>query len=113
MNDHGSERSLLAATQTHPAEHARDPRDVFLDAKAVMLRYGWGKTRGYQHLRDRELIPPPVLTHPDRWRLDQLQRWEDHRIAQAESESATLHSSPPGSLNERLPGPKVSRRRSA
>jgi hypothetical protein len=25
-----------------------------------------GKTRGYQHLKDRTLAPAPVLTHPDR-----------------------------------------------
>src|SRR5690606_29030454 len=45
-----------------------DPRHVFLDAHDVMARYGWGKTRGYQNLKDRSLVPAPVMTHPDRWR---------------------------------------------
>ncbi len=54
-----------------------DPRHVFLDAHDVMARYGWGKTKGYQNLKNRELVPPPVMTHPDRWRLDQLLAWEE------------------------------------
>lgn len=58
-----------------------DPRHVFLDAREVMARYGWGKTKGYQNLKDRELVPPPVMRNPNRWRLDQLLTWEDHRIA--------------------------------
>ena len=33
-----------------------DPRHVFLDAHQVMHRYGWGKTRGYQNLKDRNLV---------------------------------------------------------
>ena len=52
------------------------PEHVFLDASGVMARYGWGKTRGYQNLKDRTLVPAPVMTHPDRWRLDQLLRSE-------------------------------------
>ena len=62
-----------------------DPRHVFLDASDVMRRYGWGKTKGYQNLKDRELVPPPVMTHPDRWRLDQLLAWEGKRMALAEA----------------------------
>ena len=50
-----------------------------------MARYGWGKTKGYQNLKDRELVPPPVMTHPDRWRLDQLLAWEEKRMALAEA----------------------------
>lgn len=99
-----------------PAEVARrtvDPRQVFLDAKAVMRRYGWGKTKGYQNLKNRELTPPPVMTHPDRWRLDQLLAWEDRRIAAAENN--LVHPSEPSleRLESRLPGPKRPRRRSA
>jgi hypothetical protein len=60
-----------------------DPRNVFLDARDVMRRYSWGKTKGYQNLKDRELVPPPVMTRPDRWRLDQLLAWEEKRIALA------------------------------
>jgi hypothetical protein len=46
-----------------------------------MARYGWGKTKGYQNLKDREMVPPPVMTHPARWQLDQLLGWEEKRIA--------------------------------
>jgi hypothetical protein len=62
-----------------------DPRHVFLSASVVMARYGWGKTKGYQNLKDRELVPPPVMTQPDRWRLDQLLAWEEKRMAVAEA----------------------------
>ena len=48
-----------------------DPRHVFLSAGEVIARYGWGKTKGYQNLKDRTLVPP-VMTHPDRWRR---RRW--------------------------------------
>ena len=30
-------------------------------------------------------MPPPVMTHPDRWRLDQLLAWEEKRMALAEA----------------------------
>lgn len=63
----------------------RDPRHVFLDAHEVMQRYGWGKTRGYQNLKDRRLVPEPVFIHPNRWRLDQLLAWEERRMAAAEA----------------------------
>ena len=39
-------------TESSPASAGRgraesmDPRHLFLDAKAVMQRYGWGKTKG-------------------------------------------------------------------
>ncbi len=62
-----------------------DPRHVFLHASDVMHRYGWGKTKGYKNLKDRDLVPPPVMTHPDRWRLDQLLAWEEKRMAMAEA----------------------------
>lgn len=67
-----------------PWHRSLDPRHVFLDATAVMARYGWGKTKGNQNLKDRDLVPPPVMIHPDRWRLDQLMVWENRRIAAAE-----------------------------
>lgn len=67
-----------------------DPQHTFLDATDVIQRYGWGKTKGYQNLKDRTLVPPPVVTHPDRWRLDQLLAWEEKRIALAEAALAAL-----------------------
>jgi hypothetical protein len=85
---------------------------VFLSASEVMARYGWGKTRGYQNLKDRELVPAPVMTHPDRWRLDQLLAWEEKRMALAEAALEALVA--PGleeiRLIDRLPQAKRRRR---
>lgn len=85
-----------------------DPRHVFLDATDVIRRYGWGKTKGYQNLKDRSLVPAPVMTRPDRWRLDQLLAWEERRIAMAEAASNALvtrrREAP--AINDLLPRPK-------
>ena len=90
-----------------------DPRHTFLSAGEVMARYGWGKTKGYPNLKDRELVPPPVMTHPDRWRLDQLLAWEEKRMALAEAalEALITPDREPSSVSDLLPKPK--RRRSA
>ena len=89
-----------------------DPRHVFLDAHEVMARYGWGKTKGYQNLKDRDLVPPPVMTHPDRWRLDQLLAWEEKRMALTEATPEALVA--PGreevNVTDLLPQPKQRRR---
>lgn len=91
-----------------------DPRNVFLDASEVMRRYGWGKTKGYQNLKDRDLVPPPVMTHPDRWRLDQLLAREEKRIALAEAalEALLAPDRAEATVTDLLPQPKR-RRRSA
>ncbi|WP_067435852.1 hypothetical protein [Nocardioides jensenii] len=90
-----------------------DPRHVFLHASDVIRRYDWGKTKGYQNLKDRSLVPAPVMTHPDRWRLDQLLAWEERRMAMTEAALATLVA--PGreelTITDLLPQPK--RRRSS
>ncbi len=89
-----------------------DPRHLFLDASDVMRRYGWGKTKGYKNLKDRDLVPPPVMTHPDRWRLDQLLAWEERRMATAEAALAALVAPvrEPESIADLLPQPKRRRR---
>ena len=91
-----------------------DPRHVFLHASDVIRRYDWGKTKGYQNLKDRSLVPPPVMTHPDRWRLDQLLVWEEKRMALAEAALEALVA--PGreelTITDLLPQAKR-RRRSA
>ncbi len=91
-----------------------DPRHVFLDAHDVMARYGWGKTKGYQNLKDRALVPPPVMTHPDRWRLDQLLAWEEKRMELAEAAPEAFVASERHDLTvaDLLPQPKL-RRQSA
>ena len=93
----------------------RDPRHVFLDAREVMRRYGWGKTKGYQNLKDRDLVPPPVMSHPDRWRLDQLLAWEERRMAMAEAALMALvePDRQADRLADLLPPSKRTRRRSA
>lgn len=89
-----------------------DPRNVFLDAREVMRRYGWGKTKGYQNLKNRELVPPPVMTHPDRWRLDQLLAWEEKRMALAAAalEALVAPEREEVTVTELLPQPKRRRR---
>jgi hypothetical protein len=91
-----------------------DPRHVFLDAHDVMARYGWGKTKGYQNLKDRSLVPAPVMTHPDRWRLDQLLAWEEKRMELAEAALDALVATEREmiAITDLLPQPKR-RRRSA
>jgi hypothetical protein len=84
-----------------------DPRHVFLDSRDVIARYGWGRSKGYQNLKDRELIPPPVMVHPDRWRLDQLLSWEDRRI---ETAVGSLTDQPAGRVEGSFPPPKRTRR---
>ena len=89
-----------------------DPRHVFLSASDVMARYGWGKTKGYQALKDRSLVPAPVMTHPDRWRLDQLLAWEEKRMELAEAALDAFVA--PGrdevTVTDLLPQPKRRRR---
>ena len=89
-----------------------DPRHVFLDARDVMARYGWGKTKGYQNLKDRSLVPAPVITHPDRWRLDQLLAREEKRMALAEAamEAPVGPERAETTVTDLLPQPKRRRR---
>lgn len=89
-----------------------DPRHIFLSAGEVMARYGWGKTKGYQNLKNPEMVPPPVMTHPDRWRLDQLLAWEEKRIALAEAAMAALvvPERETATITDLLPKAKVHRR---
>ncbi|WP_344220876.1 hypothetical protein [Kribbella sancticallisti] len=92
----------------------------------MIARYRWGHRRGYQNLQDRELVPPPVVRHPDRWRLDQLLANEDRHIALSEKEVERLmaasqptapdRESEPGAhrrMATLLPQPKQQHRRSA
>ena len=54
-----------------------DPRHVFLTAKEVIVRYGWGRTYGYEMLRSTGL-PRRI---GDRFRLDSLIAWEQAVLA--------------------------------
>lgn len=58
-------------------------------------------------------MPAPVMTHPDRWHLDQLLAWEEKRIALAEAALKALvtPAREEVSVSDLLPQPK--RRRSA
>jgi hypothetical protein len=42
---------LEAGSETASPAFAIDPRHVFLTAKEVIVRYGWGRTYGYQMLK--------------------------------------------------------------
>lgn len=52
------------------------------------------------------------MTHPDRWRLDQLLAWEEMRIASAEAALAVLAAPDrePTTVTNLLPKPKRWRR---
>lgn len=50
-----------------------------------MARYGLGQDEGLSNLKDRQLVPPPVMVHPNRWRFDQLLAWEEKRMELAEA----------------------------
>jgi hypothetical protein len=58
-------------------------------------------------------VPAPVITHPDRWRLDQLLAWEEKRVALAEAalEALLTPEREEVSVIDLLPQPK--RRRPA
>ncbi len=90
----------------HHENDSEDPRHVFLDAHDVLARYGWGKTKGYRNLKDRTLVPSPIMEHPMRWRLDQLLAWEDKLIA----ESMKAPTPRRADLASLLPPPKQGRR---
>lgn len=66
---------------------ATDPRHTFLTAKEVIARYGWGRTKGYQMLRQRGF---PRSVGRDRYRLDALMAWEDRQLAQDEPPVAAV-----------------------
>ncbi len=69
--------------------------------------------QGYQNLKNRDLVPPPVMTHPDRWRLGQLLAWEEQRMAMAEAalEALVAPDREQTTVADLVPQPK--RRRSA
>lgn len=65
-----------------------DPRHVFLSAQDLMARYRWSRSKEYEKLKDPELVPLPLMTGPDRWRLDQILRHEDRRVEELEKQAA-------------------------
>ena len=77
----------------HPRLNATepDPRHVFLTAGEVIARYRWGRTKGYQQLRDGN-FPKPVA---GRYRLDLLMAWEDEQLAAASAPALMRPAGPP------------------
>lgn len=67
------------------ADHCPSSRWIVTHAASGLSRTGFSHDAAFQHLKNRTLIPPPVMTHPDRWHLDQLLAWEEKRIALAEA----------------------------
>ena len=91
-----------------------DPRHVFLDATRSDGPLRLGQDEGLPEPQGPRPRPPPVMVHPDRWRLDQLLSWEERRIALAEAATPALvepRRSP--ALVDMLPSPKRAPRRSA
>ncbi len=78
----------------------------------MIRRYDWGRAKGYQNLKDRELVPPPVMTRPDRWRLDQLLAREEKRLALSEAalEALVAPERDEVDVTDLLPQPKQRRR---
>lgn len=54
-----------------------DPRHVFHSATEVIVRFGWGRTYGYQMLKSTG-FPRPI---GGRYRLDTVMIWEDRVLA--------------------------------
>lgn len=76
-------RILQVAPADPPAptvRHVSEPASVFLTAREVIARYGWGRTKGYRMLRS-EGFPRPI--GGDRYRLDTLIAWENAQLAAA------------------------------
>lgn len=68
-----------------------DPRHTFLTAREVIARYRWGRTKGYEQLRQMD-FPRPVA---GRYRLDLLMAWEDRQLAEAASPPDSYRTDPP------------------
>jgi hypothetical protein len=64
-----------SATPAPPGD--TDPCHVFLTAKEVIVRYGWGRTYGYRMLKSTG-FPRRI---GDRFRLDTLITWEQDVLA--------------------------------
>ena len=77
-----------------------DPRHVFLTARDVMARYGWGRTKCYEMIR-RDDFPRPV--GGDRYRLDTLMAWEDSQLVEKrQAPVVDLPSFPPRKRSRRV-----------
>jgi hypothetical protein len=77
----------------HEVPTGADPRHIFLTARDVMARYGWGRTKCYEMMR-RADFPRPVGGH--RYRLDTLMDWEDAQLVEKQKKPAVeLPSFPP------------------
>lgn len=114
--EHHQGREIPTEKGTDRDSGTDDPRHVFLTAREVMQRYGWGQTRGYEKLKNRNLVPPPVTTRPNRWRLDHLMAWEDGIFVEAQKAMETPeHESDVEARARRLaaalPQPKIRRPR--
>lgn len=68
-----------------------DPRHTFLTAREVIARYRWGRTKGYEQLRQRD-FPRPVA---GRYRLDLLMDWEDRQLTEPAAPPEPHPTGPP------------------
>lgn len=102
---------LYTASHSYADLSAQRPERIH-SAGDVIARYGWGQTRGHQYLKDRSLVPAPVMTHPNRWRLDQFITWEEKRMAFTEAALEDLVARKREEVTVTAPRP-MRRRRSA
>lgn len=95
LNVPASRTHLTVMKATRPTTPARgsdhEPRHTFLTAREVIARYRWGRTKGYEQLRQRD-FPRPVA---GRYRLDLLMAWEDRQLAEATTPAEPHRSGPP------------------
>lgn len=87
-------RTVPAVTpqMTVTAERGTDPRNTFLTLAEVMFCYGWGRTKGYELMRERlDGFPPAVA---GRYQLDTLFAWEGRQLAAAGWDDAPTDPAP-------------------
>lgn len=95
LNAPATRAHLTGMNPSRPTSTARDsdrnPRHTFLTAREVIARYRWGRTKGYEQLRDGD-FPRPVA---GRYRLDLLMAWEDRQITEAADAVTRRPDGPP------------------
>ncbi len=71
----------LVTTTEAPAIAEPDPRDVLLDATALMARYRVSRSTVYGEVVQRPGWPAPVVR--GRWRLDHVRAYEDGLVTRS------------------------------
>lgn len=75
---------------THTPSTLSTADQVFLSARQVFTRYGWGKSKGYEMLK-ADGFPNSI---GGRYRLDSLIGWEEDLLGGTSQISAPVHPEP-------------------